>query len=252
LYRPVRGKGPWPLVVWVHGGGWIGGTRTQTYAHVQRQVELGRVAVASVDYRLAPEHRFPVPLQDVKRAVRYLKANAARLGLRADKVLVAGHSAGANLAMMVAVTPGAMEPTGLPKALARQDSTVQGVVSFAGPSDLVGFWKNSAWGKPLVQQYLHCTTLASCPLRRRRDASVATWLDRADPPAYLVYGDRDEIVPARTDGGPLYERWHQVRGDKVVYDLAEREGHVPWRLNMVTFETWMSHVLGVTFGPAPK
>jgi len=251
LYRPARGAGPWPLVVWVHGGGWVGGRRADTYPHIQREVELGRVAVASVDYRVAPRYPFPIPLQDVKRAVRYLKANAARLHVRADKVVIAGHSAGANLAMMVAVTPGVMEPPNLPSALRREHSDVAGVVSFAGPSDLVGFWKHSAWGVPLTQQYLACANVQAGPLARRRDAAVATWLDARDPPAYLVLGQLDPIVPDETEGRPLYAKWRGLLGDKVVYDVAEGEGHVPWRINMATFESWLAKTFGLRFAPAP-
>src|SRR5258705_120223 len=82
------------------------------------------VAVVSVDYRLAPAVRFPVPLQDAKTAIRWVKAHAAQYHLRADQVLAAGASAGGHLASMVAVTPGLFEPTNLPPELAAQTSRV--------------------------------------------------------------------------------------------------------------------------------
>jgi acetyl esterase/lipase len=105
LYRPA-GEGPHPLVIYVHGGGWVGGTARnagtfENFPGVLADLASRGYVVASVNYRLAGEARFPGAIQDVKAAVRYLRANAASLGVDPDKVLIWGSSAGGQLAGLV-------------------------------------------------------------------------------------------------------------------------------------------------------
>jgi len=98
LYEPPDGRGPLPLHVFLHGGGWCIGTLEERDPRC-RQIAVGaRCAVASVDYRLAPEHPYPVPLEDCYAALVWLVEQAADLGLDASRVSIGGESAGANLA----------------------------------------------------------------------------------------------------------------------------------------------------------
>lgn len=90
------GAGPWPVVVWVHGGGWIGGSRLPIPGSVTRLLPLG-YAVASIDYRLSGQAIWPAQLQDCKAAIRFLRANAASYGLDPDRIAAMGSSAGGHL-----------------------------------------------------------------------------------------------------------------------------------------------------------
>ncbi|PON15500.1 lipase [Candidatus Entotheonella serta] len=103
LYIPA-GVGPFPVLVYYHGGGWVLGS-LETHDPMWR--ELSRVVgcvVVSVDYRLAPEHRFPVPLEDCYAAVDWVARHASDLNIDAQRIAVGGDSAGGNLAAAVALT----------------------------------------------------------------------------------------------------------------------------------------------------
>ncbi|WP_157264053.1 alpha/beta hydrolase [Azohydromonas aeria] len=101
LYRPATGKGPWPVVVYVHGGGFRFGERTMASAALVKSFLQAGYAVASVDYRLSGEAPFPAAVQDVFSAVAHIKRQATALQLDASRLVMFGESAGANLASLV-------------------------------------------------------------------------------------------------------------------------------------------------------
>jgi acetyl esterase len=102
LYRP-DGGGPRPLHVFLHGGGWCVGDLDQRDPRCRSIAAGAGCVVASVDYRMAPENAYPVPLEDCYAALAWLVAQADELGLDATRVSVGGESAGANLAAVVAL-----------------------------------------------------------------------------------------------------------------------------------------------------
>ncbi len=103
LYKPLAAGEPLPVLVYFHGGGWTIGD-LQTHDVLCRQLcAASGCAVLAVDYRLAPEHRFPAAVDDSLAATRFVQAEAAALGLRADRIAVGGDSAGGNLAAVVSL-----------------------------------------------------------------------------------------------------------------------------------------------------
>lgn len=101
IYTPA-GDGPFPGVVYLHGGGWVI-CDLETHDPVCRAIcRRANAVVVAVDYRLAPEHKFPVALEDSEAAVRWTSANAATLGIDPARLAVAGDSAGANMATVIA------------------------------------------------------------------------------------------------------------------------------------------------------
>lgn len=102
LYRPKEASAPRPLVVWIHGGGWMGGDRAGPRPLARATTILG-YASASIDYRLTRSGaQFPAQVQDVAEALRFLRRNAGRYGIDPERVVVGGDSAGGHLALMVA------------------------------------------------------------------------------------------------------------------------------------------------------
>src|SRR3989441_13348772 len=92
-YRPRRVTGPAPAVVFVHGGAWVHGDPSQAAGNALHFARHG-IATISISYRLAPAHRFPPPLHDVRRALRYVRAHAGEIGIDPDRIALMGLSAG--------------------------------------------------------------------------------------------------------------------------------------------------------------
>ena len=101
IYTP-SGSGPWPLLVYLHGGGFVVGHPDYTDAVTRGIAAAAPAVVVSVDYRMAPEHPFPVPVEDTQRAIDWCVEHADVLGIRADAIAVGGDSAGGNLAAVAA------------------------------------------------------------------------------------------------------------------------------------------------------
>jgi hypothetical protein len=105
LAKPKEGAGPFPALVLVHGGGWAAGDRSAYHAPMLAWAKLGIVCV-SVDYRLAPQFKFPCQIEDVKCAVRWMRANAGKYHVDGDRIGALGGSAGAHLVALLGTTSG--------------------------------------------------------------------------------------------------------------------------------------------------
>src|SRR5262245_19971595 len=135
-YRPRRVDGPAPAVVLVHGGAWMRGDPSQAAGNALHFARHG-IATVSISYRLAPGHRFPAPLDDVRHGLRYVRAHAAELGIDPNPIALMGLSAGAHLAMLVHLgrDVDGLAPD-LPGALRDVSEDVRAVVLHYGPYDL--------------------------------------------------------------------------------------------------------------------
>ena len=101
-YTP-EGSGPFPLLVWFHGGGWVIGDLETADATCRELAQRADIVVLSVDYRLAPEHRFPAAPEDCYAALTWAVDHAADLGADATRLAIGGDSAGGNLTAAVAL-----------------------------------------------------------------------------------------------------------------------------------------------------
>jgi acetyl esterase/lipase len=199
LARPPKGDGPFPLVVCIHGGAWRIGSRNAHHNTIRMLARNGYVA-ATVQYRLTPKYRFPAQIEDVQRAVRYLRANAKKYALDPDRVAALGDSAGGHLSLLL----GLLDPR---DDLGRDrkgepPSKVQAVVNYYGPTDL-STWAATATGDKLLKigtgrdgDGLLVDLLGTADRKAAvmKKASPITYIDAKDPPVLTFHGTNDPLV----------------------------------------------------------
>lgn len=196
LHLP-SGAGPFPVILWVHGGGWIGGNKNGGPAI--RQSARG-YAVASINYRLSFEAKFPAQIEDCKAAVRWLRANAARYNLDANRIGAWGSSAGGHLVALLGTSGGVTELEGGGAHL-DFSSRVQAVVDWYGPTNLLKMQEQSLPCTPIdhnsplspESQLIGCA-IQSCPEQTER-ANPIRYVTPDDPPFLLMHGTLDCLVP---------------------------------------------------------
>ena len=137
-----QGNGPFPLIINVHGGGFMMGDKSNPPA--TDEFLANGYAVASVDYRLSGEAKAPAQIQDVKAAVRFLRANAGKYKLNPDKFAGFGGSAGGSLVALLGTSCGVAALEGADLGNADQSSCVQAVVDWFGPTDFLQMDKQFA------------------------------------------------------------------------------------------------------------
>jgi acetyl esterase/lipase len=196
IYMPPRGKvaTPKPLVIYVHGGGWVGGhTRAggalADFPKVLASLAAEGFVVASVEYRLSGEARFPAQLDDVRAAIRFLKGNAGKYGIDPGRVGIWGASAGGHLAALAALSCGAPGLDAKPQPAGSE--CVQAAAIWYGVFDFAPIVAR-AEGSPIA--LIGCADAASCPADRIRAVSPLTYLDASDPPFLLIHGEDDRTV----------------------------------------------------------
>lgn len=215
-YRPrlldvqvPAGEGPFPAVVWIHGGGWLDGDRRYPPPTVPAGLLHGSVlaaglALVSIDYRHSLEAPFPAQLHDVKAAIRYVRAFADVLGIDPDRIGVWGESAGGHLAALAGLvgpgSPGgpALEGT---EGVASGESGVLAVVDWYGCSDLVALAAHPMPAMPSEVEFPDpYEALLGAPVHEdpepARVASPVTYAGGPHlPPFLLVHGTHDGLVP---------------------------------------------------------
>jgi len=194
-----KGEGPFPLVVCIHGGAWQFGNRTAHHRTIHLLARHGYVA-ASVQYRLTPKHPFPAQVEDVKGAVRFLRAHARKYHIDPSRVGALGDSAGGHLALLL----GLMDPKdGLEgKGHADQASKVQAVVNYYGPTDLAT-WAPSKTGDALLKRgtgksgdelLRDLVGTADRKDPKMKTASPISYVDAKDAPVLTFQGTADPLV----------------------------------------------------------
>jgi acetyl esterase/lipase len=190
IVRP-KAAGKYPGIVMIHGGGFSSGTREGYLPMAIRLAQNGYVA-ATVSYRLAPMFQFPMPLHDVKSAVRFLRANAGKYGVDGEKMGAIGVSAGATWAQFLAVSRGvaALEGNGPHKEFS---SSVDCAVSYYGRSDMRRAYEGSRNAATALPQLLGGDRQAALDMHLR--ASPLSWVNPDSAPVLAIHGTRDLNVP---------------------------------------------------------
>lgn len=190
LAMPKDGDGPFPVVVCIHGGGWIQGKRQDMTKTIETLAGRGFVAVTPT-YRLAPDNKFPAQIEDCKAAVRWLRANAKKYKINPDRVGAIGFSAGAHLACLLGVTSkdDGLEGKG---GCADESSRVQAIVSFFGPTDLTRDDWSEDVEKRILIPFLGDTIKNKPELYKK--VSPVTYVSKEAPPFLFFHGDKDPLV----------------------------------------------------------
>jgi len=184
-----------PLIVWVHGGAWRSGSKSSV--PIRSMLDHG-FAIAGVDYRLSPVAKFPAQIHDIKAAIRFLRARAARYEFDEKRFVVAGASAGGHLAALVGVSNGVAELEGTVGDHRKTSSHVQAAVSFYGASNLTSILSQSTPHGLSVRVQALDLLLGGSPKKfpkLARLASPVQHVDAKDPPLWLIHGDADPQMP---------------------------------------------------------
>jgi uncharacterized protein (TIGR03437 family) len=232
LYLPA-GNGPFPLVVFIHGGGWMTGNKGDGDSFPPQLNPRG-IAVASINYRLSGEAIFPAQIQDCKAAIRFLRANAAKYKIDPTRIGAMGDSAGAHLALLVGTsanvtlwdTPDMPNPS--------VSSRVITVVDMAGPTNLLAedpsFPPSCPPGTAVVSQpgspaalFLGCPEIGDCP-DKVKEVNPITYLTADDPPMLILQGTNDCTVAP--DQGRLMAEAMTRLGKSAVYRVMPGVHHV--------------------------
>lgn len=221
IYLPAGVKNP-PLLVWVHGGAWMLGSKEWVRTAF---VENG-IATASVGYRLSKEARFPAQVHDIKAAIRFLRANSDKYGFNAGRIAIAGESAGAHLAALVGVTNGHEVLEGKVGDYTNSSSNVDAILSFFGASNLTSILSQSTPHGLKVREPALNLLLGALPKDTPELAKLASpvfHVDANDPPLLLLHGDLDPQMPIN-QSHELEGAYKKYRLD-AFFDVVHGGGH---------------------------
>ncbi|MCW8131252.1 MAG: alpha/beta hydrolase [Planctomycetota bacterium] len=221
LAKPAQGDGPFPIVVCIHGGAWRAGNKAGMREWLAALAAKG-YAAALIDYRLAPASKFPAQIEDVKDAIRYLRAHAKDLKLDPERLATLGESAGGHLALLAGFTEAKDGLEGKPAADA-PSTRVQAIVNFYGPTD---FTSKTDWDAVRLAQAKDFLGTADQTAEVVKKASPITYLDAKDPPVLTIHGADDRVVPV--DQAKHLHEALKKDGVKEKLVVLEGQGH-GWR-----------------------
>jgi acetyl esterase/lipase len=193
LYLPANPTGKVPLVIFVHGGGWISNDKYADMGYMKKtiaEIVSSGFALASIDYRLATQAAFPALIQDCNRAASFLYDNAGKYGLDRTRFAVMGFSAGGHLASLMGLAKNNNVAAFFMPNTSKQFS-FRAVVDFYGPSELTSLKSSDDPKSP------EAVLIGAAPLARPDLAKVAspvTYVDKNDPPFLIIHGEKDDIV----------------------------------------------------------
>ena len=222
IYIPAGAKGKVPLVVFIHGGGWISNDKYADMGYMPNTVAAmlnNGMAVASIDYRFATQAVFPAILQDCNKAVSFLYDNAGKYSLDQTKIALMGFSAGGHLASLMGTSqnnkvsnfyfPNTYRPI-----------RYKAVVDFYGPTDLVLLPGNEDEKSP------EGILIGAAPLLRpdlAKAASPITYIDKDDPPFLIYHGEKDNTVSNKQS--TLFSAWLKYYGVKNELTIVKDAPH---------------------------
>ncbi len=225
----ANGDGPRPLLVMIHGGGWVAGDKKGYANSVQKYLDQG-ISVAAINYRLTPQNPLPAPVHDAARAIQFLRTKAGEWNFRTDRIALTGGSAGActstwlllhdDLADPNATDPVLKESTRVCAAAVSAGQTSidpKVIVEWVGPKVLEHRMINMAVGEMTIESALENYEKHK---ELYKEFSPYNHLDGKDPPLYMTYGE-DTSMPSKNASHGIH---HPNFGVKVK-EKSDAEGH---------------------------
>jgi acetyl esterase/lipase len=198
LPKEPAGEAPLPVIVFIHGGAWRGGSKREGISFLVPAVASGNYAGVTIDYRLTNEAVWPAQIHDCKAAIRWVRANAKKYNLDPQRIGVIGASAGGHLAAMLGTSGNVERLEGNVGGNLGESSQVECVVDEYGPSELLamsGFPSDIEHDSPDSPE----SRLVGGAIQEHKDAarsaSPITYVSADDPPFLIVHGTEDPLVP---------------------------------------------------------
>ena len=201
IYQAKSDK-PAPVMVWIHGGGWSAGSKNYVPGYLFTEILPAGVTIVSFEYRFSQVAPHPAQVNDVTRAIQWLRANAKKYNIDPKRVGVMGSSAGGHLSLILATRDESRDPKS-DDPVRHQSSRVAFAVGQAGPTDFMLLKDRSLEDGHRHPAYRTLfghdarADLQSLPSAPLKDASPITFASRDDPPVMICHGTADRIVPVR-------------------------------------------------------
>lgn len=226
LYMAEKTEGRPPLIVWVHGGGWVKGDKAMINRAIIGLTAKG-YALASLNYRLNGFNSHPEQIHDIKGAVRWLRANAGKYGYDASRIGVGGGSAGGHLALLLGLSSNDRFLEGNVGGNLDQSSQVQAILDLYGPSSLQDYAAvDKRFSKNKNPKILHL-------------ANPLSYLSAGDPPLFIMHGDLDRVVPV-SQSEILHEKY-QREGLKSTLHVIDGAAHGGKKFSAAAQQTLMQN-----------
>lgn len=209
IYRPPQ-VGKYPALVVIYGGAWQNGSPAKD-ADFNRYMAARHHTVFAIDYRHAPQHRFPAQLDDVRAAITFIRQHATEYEADPERIALLGRSSGAHLAMLAAYQPDALP--------------LRAVVNYYGPVNLTAGYADPPHPDPLNIRALLEAFLGGSPAQLPQQYQVASpinYVTQRLPPTLLVYGSRDHVIQARF-GRQMYEQLRSVGNTAILLEIPWAE-----------------------------
>ncbi len=233
IYLPDAGDGPFPIILFIHGGGFVIGDKRDIHVMTfLKGIERG-YALVSVNYRLSSEAVFPAGLQDIKAAIRWLKANSEQYRLDGNRIAACGGSSGGNYAAMVCLTDHVTEFDDLSLGYPGYPCNVQAAVDWFGPTDFlkmdeqldeIGFGPADHGESDSPESRYLGAKLATVPLKVEL-ANPMTYIHKHTPPILIQHGRLDTMVPVQQSMMFAEKLRKYVSSDRFEFDIIEGAGH---------------------------
>lgn len=195
-FYPAKTDKPAPVMVFIHGGGWRGGSKNHVPRFLVKANAEGWLALVSVEYRFTNVAPHPAQVDDCARAIQFIRHNAKKWNLDPSRIGVTGGSAGGHLSAYIALQDDEAKPESK-DPVERQSSRVSFAIPFAGPMDW-GLLSTIKHEHPAYRQllgYKPGTPADKMSAKMKKDVSPLHFVSADDPPVLIVHGDADKIVP---------------------------------------------------------